>query len=144
MRDEDIYLVDAQVTRLDSCADQVVWEFRSNGTQLPPGYIAEYQPGPFNDFTSGDEFEPGGTAYLVVRFPRVGTVELVETEGEQEFETTYNGRESIDPSDLNHLEEARIIQAPEQSTQWVVGLDSERPFSVDASTDPPKVVLTIG
>jgi hypothetical protein len=143
-RDEDVFLVDARVTRLDDCADEVVWEFRSNGAQLPPGYSVEYKPAPFNDFTSGDEFEPGGTAFLVVRFLKVGTVEVVGPEGDQEFETTYNGRESIDPSDLNHLEEARIIQGPDGSTQWVVGLDSERPFTVDASTGPPKVVLTIG
>jgi hypothetical protein len=143
-RDEQVFLVDARVARLDDCADEVVWEFRSNGSQLPPAYSVEYKPGPFNDFTSGDEIQPGGTAYLVVRFPMVGTVEVVGAEGDQEFETTYNGRESIDPSDLNHLEEARLVQGPEGSTQWVIGLDSERPFTVDASTGPPKIVLTIG
>jgi hypothetical protein len=139
-----VFLVDARVTRLDECADQVIWEFRADGRQLPPGYTVEYAPGPFSDFTSGDEFEPGGDAYLVVRFPRVGTVELTGPEGAQDFETTYNGRESIDPSGMNHLQEARIVQGPEGVTQWVVGLDSKRPFSVDASTGPPKVVLTIG
>jgi len=142
--DENVFLVDARVSKLDECADQVVWEFRSDGAQLPPGYTIEYQPGPFADFTSGDEFEPGGDAYLVVRFPKVSTVEVIGAEGDQEFETTYNGRESIDPSGMNHLEEARIVQGPEGVTQWVVGLDGERPFSVDASTGPPKVVLTIG
>ncbi|MCI0634813.1 MAG: hypothetical protein L0206_12980, partial [Actinobacteria bacterium] len=143
-QEEITFLVDAEVSRLDECADQVVWEFRSNGAQLPPGYSVEYGPGPFNDFTSGAEIEPAGDAYLIVRFRNASTIEVGGVEGEQEFETTYNGRESIDPSDLNHLLEARIVQGPEGVTQWVIGLDGERPFNVDASTEPPKVVLTIG
>ncbi len=137
-RDDDVYLLDVRVTRLDACADEVVFEFRTSGRALPPGYQIAYEPGPFLDFTSGDEIEPAGAAYLVIRFPRTGIVEVVTgPEGEPDFGETYDlGRESITPSDMNHLEEARLVAGPERTTQWVIGLDSERPFTIDASTLP--------
>ena len=51
-------------------------------------------------------------------------------------EPTYTGRESIDPSGMNHLQEARIVQGSDGVIQWVIGLSSERPFSIDASSLP--------
>ncbi|MGH8985337.1 MAG: AMIN-like domain-containing (lipo)protein [Acidimicrobiia bacterium] len=136
--DVDAYLVDVRVTRLDLCSDEVVFEFRSSGGELPPGYEIGYEPGPFRDFTSGDEFDPAGEAYLVIRFRRTGTVEVVvRPEGEPDFRDTFDlGRESIAPSDMNHLQEARIVEGPERTVQWVIGVDSERPFTADASTLP--------
>src|SRR5680860_932131 len=133
--DADAYLVDVRVTPLDLCSDEVVFEFRSSGGQLPPGYEIGYESGPFRDFTSGDEFDPAGEAYLVIRFRRTGTAEVVAgPEGEPDFNETFDlGRESIAPSDMNHLQEARIVEGPEQTVQWVIGVDSERPFTVDAS-----------
>jgi hypothetical protein len=146
--DSDVFLLDVRVARLDACADEVVFEFRSSGREFPPGYQIAYEPGPFLDFTSGDEVTPAGAAFLVVRFPRTGIVEVVDAGGEPDFDETFDlGRESITPSDLNHLEEARLVQGPERTVQWVIGLDSERPFSVDASTLPvplpPDTPLTV-
>jgi hypothetical protein len=136
--DADAYLVDVRVTRLDLCSDEVVFEFRSSGGQLPPGYEIGYESGPFRDFTSGAEFDPAGEAYLVIRFRRTGTAEVVAgPEGEPDFNETFDlGRESIAPSDMNHLQEARIVEGPERTVQWVIGVDSERPFTVDASALP--------
>jgi len=136
--DDDVYLLDVSVTRLDACTDEVVFEFRTAGRELPPGYEIAYEPGPFLDFTSGDEIEPAGAAYLVVRFLRTGIVEVVPgPEGEPDFGETFDlGRESITPSGMNHLEEARLVAGPERTIQWVIGLDSERPFTIDASTLP--------
>lgn len=134
----DAYLVDVRVTRLDACADDVVFEFRASGGQLPPGYEIGYESGPFLDFTSGDEFDPAGEAYLVIRFLRTSTVEVVAgPEGDPDFNETFDlGRESIAPSDMNHLQEARIVRGPERTVQWVIGIDSERPFTVDGSVLP--------
>lgn len=133
----DVHLVDARVARLDDCADEVVFEFRSVEPGFPPGYEIGYEDGPtFVDFTSGDEFDVSGEAFLVIRFERTGTVEVTGPEGEAEFTDTYVGLESIVPSGMNHLLEARIVQAPEGMVQWVIGLDSERPFTVDSSTLP--------
>ncbi|HEX6313156.1 MAG TPA: hypothetical protein VF152_16205 [Acidimicrobiia bacterium] len=136
--DEVAYLLDARVTRLDACADEVAFEFRSPGRELPPGYEIAYEAGPtFVDYTSADEFDMTGGAFLVVRFLETVAAELVEVDGELEGRSTFDlGRESITPSGMNHLQEARIVQGPEGVIQWVIGLDSERPFTVDASTYP--------
>jgi hypothetical protein len=136
--DADAYLLDVRVTRLDLCSDEVVFEFRSSGGELPPGYEIGYESGPFRDFTSGDEFDPDGEAYLVIRFRRTGTAEVVTgPEGEPDFNETFDlGRESIAPSDMNHLQEARIVEGPERTVQWVLAVDSERPFTVDGSVLP--------
>jgi hypothetical protein len=136
--DDTAYLLDARVTRLDACVDEVVFEFRAPGGELPPGYEIAYEPGPrFVDFTSEDEFDMTGAAFLVIRFPNTATAEFVEVDGELEGRSTFDlGRESIAPSDMNHLVEARLVLGPEGVVQWVIALDSERPFTIDASTYP--------
>jgi hypothetical protein len=137
--DENVSLVDANVLDPEGCVDVVVFEFRSDGRQqLPPGYSVEYEDGPFRDFTSGDEFEPAGEAYLVLRFAKTSVFTTPATP-EDEPEPTYTGRESIDPSGMNHLQEVRIVQASEEDEGmivWVVGLDARRPYNIDASTLP--------
>jgi cell division septation protein DedD len=133
---DNVYLVDAAVSDPLGCVDIVTFEFRSDGRQLPPGYSVEYEDGPFRDFTSGDEFEPAGEAFLVLRFLRT-SVFTMSPSPDVEPEPTYTGRESIDPSGMNHLQEARIVQGDEDGAiQWVIGLDSKRPFNIDASTVP--------
>ena len=127
-----MFLVDARVSKIDDCVDEVTFEFRSDGGPLPPGYTVEYADGPFVDFTSGDEFEPAGEAYLVLRFARTGV--FAPTLPDFPPEPTYTGRESIDPSGMNHLQEARIVQGSDGMIQWVIGLDSERPFNIDGSS----------
>jgi hypothetical protein len=140
----DVFLVDARVSRIDECVDEVTFEFRSDGRPLPPGYSVEYDEGPFVDFTSGDEFEPAGEAYLVLRFAK--TAVFAPTLPGAPPEPTYTGRESIDPSGMNHLREARIVQGSDGRIQWVIGLDSERPFNVDGSSlallPPPESTTT--
>jgi hypothetical protein len=134
------FLLDARVTRLDACADEIVFEFGAAGGELPPGYEIGYEPGPtFVDFTSQEEFDMTGGAFLVIRFLDTVTAEFVEVDGEIEGRSTFDlGRESIAPSDMNHLVEARIVQSPTEGvTQWVIALDSERPFTIDASAFPP-------
>ena len=135
---ENVYLLDAVVSDPQGCVDVVTFEFRSDGRQLPPGYSVEYEEGPFRDFTSGDEFEPAGNAFLVLRFAKTGVFAPAPMPGD-EPEPTYTGRESIAPSGMNHLQEARIIQASEEDEGlivWVIGLDSKRPFNIDGSTLP--------
>jgi hypothetical protein len=130
---EDVFLTGAVVSRIDDCVDEVTFEFRSAGTPLPPGYSVEYDEGPFRDYTSGDEFEPAGEAYLVLRFAKTAVFAPPVFPGAPP-EPTYTGRESIDPSGMNHLQEARIVQGPPGVIQWVIGLDSTRPFSIDGSS----------
>jgi hypothetical protein len=139
----DMFLVDAQVSRVDDCVDQVTFEFRSDGRPLPPGYSLAYEKGPFRDFTSGDEFEPAGEAYLVLRFAKTA-VFAPGLPGAPPV-PTYTGRESIAPSGMNHLQEARIVQGSDGRIQWVIGLDSKRPFNVDGSSlalPPPDSTTT--
>lgn len=128
----DVFLIDARVSKIDDCVDEVTFEFRSDGRPLPPGYSVEYGVGPFVDFTSGDEFEPAGEAYLVLRF--ANTAVFAPTFPDAPPEPTYTGQESIAPSGMNHLLEARIVQGSDGMIQWVIGLDSERPFNIDGSS----------
>jgi hypothetical protein len=146
-RPDTVLLVDAQVSK-EGCTDVVTLEFVASGTQLPPGYRAEYVPGPFRDFTSGDEiFQPDGVqAYLAVRFSRTVVVfggPAPDVDDPDPF-PPYMGRESIDPSGMNHLHEARLVQGSEGKVQWVIRLDSKRPFLVDATSEPPRVIVRIG
>ncbi len=131
---EQAFLVDAQVADAEGCFDEITFEFRSDGQPLPPGYAIEYREGPFVDFTSGDEFEPAGEAYLVLRFTKTSVFAPAAPGAEPE--PTYTGPESIAPSGMNYLEEARIVQGSEGVIQWVIGLSSKRPFSLDGSTLP--------
>jgi hypothetical protein len=49
----------------------------------------------------------------------------------------------ITPSNMHHLEEVRHVTSPENSVQFVIGLDEHRPFSVDGSPSPPHVIVRI-
>jgi hypothetical protein len=144
-RPDAVLLVDAQVSK-EGCIDLVTLEFVASGSQLPPGYRAEYMPGPFRDFTSGDEiFVPDGAqAYLAVRFSRTAVVFAGSVSDVDEPFPPYAGRESIDPSGMNHLHEARLVQGPEGQVQWVIRVDSKRPFLVDGTSEPPRVIVRIG
>jgi hypothetical protein len=120
----------------DLCVDRVAFAFETTDG-LPPRYEASYQQGPFNDYNQEYEITPSGDAYLVIRFDKT-------TELGSDGELVYSSRESIEPADLHHLRELRMVVAPEGSVMFVIGLDAERPFMVDGSASPSEVVIEIG
>lgn len=117
------------------CTDDVRFNFASLDVNLPPRYVAGYQDGPFVDFNQPVPAKVAGNAFLVIRFDKV----------QAEFlgRPTYRSRESITPSGMHHLEEVRHVAAPENSVQFVIGLDEQRPFSVGGSASPPHVIVRI-
>ncbi len=129
------FFTNAQVSPSD-CADVVRFEFASGSADTPPDYTIEYQDGPFTDYNQRYEIKVSGAAYLVVRFAKTSNVGF---NGKQSF----TSRESITPSGMHHLQEARIVLAPEGETEFVIGLDSKRAFAVDGAPTPPHVTIMI-
>jgi hypothetical protein len=124
----------ANVSRGD-CTDDVRFEFASGDVDLPPRYVAEYQPGPFVDLNQDVPASPGGSAFLVIRFEQT-----TSTFGGQ---STYRGRESVEPGGIHHLRDVRLVRAPDNSVEFVIGLDQQRPFVIDGAPSPPHVTVRI-
>lgn len=120
---------------LDQCTDDVRFNFASSDVNLPPRYVAEYQDGPFIDINQPVPAKPAGNAFLVIRFEKV--------QAEYLGRPTYRSRESITPSNMHHLKEVRHVAAPENAVLFVIGLDEQRPFSVDGAASPPHVIVRI-
>jgi hypothetical protein len=121
----------------DSCIDRIAFEFDSLERNLPPRYVVSYEPGPFVDFNQGYEITVGGSAYLAITFEKTAATNL-------EGDLLYESQESVEPADLHHLQELRLVVAPEGAVKFVIGLDAERPFVIDGAASPPRVTVTIG
>lgn len=121
----------------DSCVDRIAFAFDSLDRDLPPKYVVSYEAGPFVDFNQGYEITVGGNAHLAITFEKTAATNA-------EGDLLYESRESIEPGDLHHLRELRLVVAPEGAIKFVIGLDAERPFLVDGAASPPRVSITIG
>jgi hypothetical protein len=137
------FLTAVDVTE-EGCLDVIVFEFEEPGVGagLPPGYIVEYQPGPFTVGEGDDaqEYDIAGSAFLVVTLQNASRTIVSETPGQQ---ATYGGPTDFVPGGLNQLQEMLlVVDAPDQ-LQWVIGLGEERPFLVDAAARPPRVTVKI-
>jgi len=132
----EVALLTAVRTGSQPCADRVVFDFDA---ALPPGYVVEYQPGPFTFGESGEPLTVAGRAFLVVRLEPAAGVDLTDVAAPP----TYTGPASITPSGLAHVAEIRRLSDFEAQMVWVIGLDDIRPFAVDTLTDPSRVYLDI-
>lgn len=121
-------------TGLQPCSDRVTFEFRDGA---PPQYVIEYRPGPFSFGESGMPLTVQGSAYLLVQFPHASGVDL----NDPAATPTYTGPDSIIPTGLTHVREVRKIEDFEAVLQWVIGLDSTRPFAVGVLDGPPRVYI---
>lgn len=137
------FLTTVDVTE-EGCLDVITFEFEEPGvgTGLPPGYVVEYQPGPFTvgEGDEAQEYDIAGSAFLVVTLENASRSIESETSGQR---VTYGGPTDFVPGGLNQLQEMLlVVDAPDQ-LQWVIGLDEERPFLVDAAAGPPRVTVKI-
>ena len=121
----------------EGCTDRIEFDFTTLAADLPPKYVVEYAPGPFHDVNQLYEVDVAGESDLVIRFDHTSATNLFG-------ELNYRSRESIQPGNLHHLAELRMVVAPDGSVMFVAGLDSERPFAVDGAASPPRVIVTIG
>jgi hypothetical protein len=127
----------------EGCLDRVAFEFESPGVGagLPPGYVAEYRPGPFfrGEGDEQQELDIAGTAFLVVSIePAARSVP-----GEEGEVLTYTGPTDFVPGNMEHLEEMMLVVDGDGRLEWVIGLDSERPFLVDSAAGPPRIIVKI-
>jgi hypothetical protein len=135
-------LIDAEAGAI-GCLDQVTFTFRSVGDGTPPGYTVQYQDPAQEPFLDGDPPQPisvPGNAFLVVKMNPALSVDPF-AEGAP---STYPGNLSLEYGDHHHLEIVRELTDGKRTVNWVIGLDSVRPFRVDRAGNPPRVTVYIG
>jgi hypothetical protein len=113
----------------DACVDRVAFDFTAKGT-TPPGYTLTYGTPPFSDSGSGAPVSVAGNAFVVVTIkPGYG----------YDFEAgkpTYTGPRSLRIARANHVRAVVETGDYEGVLTWVIGLDSKRPFQVEATGAP--------
>ena len=122
----------------DACVDHVVFDYTAKGSDLP-GYTVSYASPPFTSDASGAPVPVAGSAFVRVKVqPGYG----------YDFETgktTYTGPKSIPITHANYVKAIVETGDFEGVLTWVIGLDSKRPFSVQATGTPRhQLVVTIG
>ncbi|MEX2100155.1 MAG: hypothetical protein WEB19_01960 [Acidimicrobiia bacterium] len=133
------------------CLDRVEFTFRSLGNNtvtgqgLAPGYTVEYAES--NQFIDGGvSISIDGSAWLLVTMKPASSYEL-PVEGappNAKRAPTYLGNLLLRWTEFNHLEVVRRLEDVDDTVQWVIGLDSKRPFVVDAARDPTRISVWIG
>jgi hypothetical protein len=121
----------------DGCVDHVIFDFTGKGTD-PPGYSLTYGTAPFVGDASGAPIAVAGNAFVVVKVkPGYG----------YDFATgkqTYNGPKSVPVGHTNHVRAIVETGDFEGVLTWVIGLDTKRAFSVQATGTPRhQLVVTI-
>ncbi len=125
------------------CLDQVTFTFRSLGDGTPPGYTVEYQDPAQDPIVDGDPPQPislPGNAFVVVKMHPARSVDPF-AEGAP---STYTGNISLEYGDHHHLEIVRELPDGNNTVNWVIGLDSVRPFRVDRAENPTRITVYIG
>jgi hypothetical protein len=123
-------------TSTDGCVDTVTFTFRPSAAPAP-SYRVEYAPGPFSN-SAGEPMTPEGTVFLKVVFQPAWIADLSTVAAT----ATYTGPRIITPTGMQSVRGLAMFEAIEALVGWVIGLDEERPFTVDATAG--KVVIKIG
>ncbi len=121
----------------DNCVDHVVFDFVTKGAGLP-GYTIDYGNPPFTMDGSGAPVSVPGNAFITVRISPGYGYDFVNGK------PTYTGSKNITVTGANHVQS--IVQTGdfEGVLNWVIGLDSKRPFSVEATATPRRqLVVTV-
>jgi len=142
------FLVDASAGA-QGCLDVVTLTFQSRGDGTPPGYTVGYRDPakqPFQDGSPPENIDVPGNAFLAVSVsPALSTDPTVEGNP-----STYPGNLSLEYGDHHHLQivrelpDGKTADGQQDTVNWVIGLDSVRPFRVDRAENPPRVMILIG
>lgn len=114
------------------CFERVVIEFAGSGDL--PGYRVEYRPDPIVDSPRGEPVEVAGDATLVIS----AGAWMPNPEGDG-----YDGPRELVPFNVETILELRQIENFEGMTSWAIGLDRERPFTVETLKNPSRLVVDI-
>lgn len=125
------------------CFDRVVIEFAPGDAPTPaivPGYWVRYTDGPITLGQTDDQFvELRGDADLLI------TVESwmyeVDAAGRP---IGYAGAIDLFPTNVETIEEIRLIDNWEGVQVWAIGLDRERDLRVTVLDDPVRLVVDLG
>jgi hypothetical protein len=140
------FLIDA-TAGAQGCLDVVTLTFNSRGDGTPPGYVVGYHDVTKEPFKDGDtEIDVPGSAHLLVS---VAPATSVDASNPEDPQPTYTGNLSLDYGEHFHLVIVRELPdgkdlAGQDTVNWVIGLDSVRPFRVDRAENPPRVMILIG
>jgi hypothetical protein len=140
------FLIDA-TAGAQGCLDVVTFTFQTRGDGTPPGYIVRYRDATAEPFKDGDtEIDVPGSAHLAVSVAPAASTDTSVPDSPQQ---TYTGNLSLDYGDHHHLAIVRELPdakdpAGQDTVNWVIGLDSLRPFRVDRADNPPRVMILIG
>jgi hypothetical protein len=116
------------------CVDHVAFDFVPKGTDIP-GYTVTYASPPFTSGDSGASIHVSGSAFVSVRIaPGYGYDFLAG-------KPTYTGPKSLPVSGTNHVRSIVETGDFEGVLTWVIGLDSKRPFSVQATATPQRLLV---
>jgi hypothetical protein len=123
-----LLLVDA-VAVAEPCWDKITFTFQPTGANVPPGYTIEYREPPF---VEGDEgqypVETLGNAFLYITFAPASQTDFNSGRPVQ----TYKGLLKLRLEDMRYTELVRkIIDHPDGTQSWLIGLTEKRPFTVD-------------
>ena len=135
-------LIDATAGE-QSCLDAVTFTFQSLGNGTPPGYTVGYRDPAKDPFLDGDPPSPievPGNAFLAVRIEPALSINPFAPDAP----LTYTGNLSLDYGDHHHLQIVRELPDGKNNIEWVIGLDSVRPFRVDRAENPTRVTVLIG
>ncbi|HLM16323.1 MAG TPA: hypothetical protein VK549_00795, partial [Acidimicrobiia bacterium] len=127
--------------------DVVTLLFQTRGDGTPPGYTVGYHNAKTEPFKDGDtEIDVPGTAHLLVSVAPAASTDTSVPDSPQQ---TYTGNLSLEYGDHHHMVIVRELPdgkdpAGQDTVNWVIGLDSLRPFRVDRADNPPRVMILIG
>jgi hypothetical protein len=135
-----LFLTDAVATP-QPCYDKITFTFQSTGADLPPGYDVEYQKPPFTEGPNKSPVETLGSAFLMVTFKPAASSDGRDPARPKQ---TYLGnlRLALSP-DMHHTCIVRHMEDGLGTVNWLIGLDTKRPFTVDAYNNPPRVDVLI-
>lgn len=114
------------------CFERVVIEFAGSGDL--PGYRVEYRPDPIIDSPRGEPVEVAGDATLVIS----AGAWMPNPEGDG-----YDGPRELVPACVETILELEQIENFEGMTSWAIGLDRERPFTVETLENPSRLVVDV-
>lgn len=132
-------LTDLHAAPLEACVDSVALTFRPDVDEAP-GFTLGYEDGPFSEAGSGAPIEVRGNAFLVLRLEPAAIADL----SIESVPLTYEGPRDFEPEGTIHVVQVRLYDAFEGVVGWVIGLDSQQPFTVETGTSPPSITIAIG
>jgi hypothetical protein len=128
------WLSDVRFQQREEGFTRIVFDFEPGDV---PWWTAEYTAGPFSSI--GDEPIPvAGTDFLRIVLSST-TYDLTGAE----VRITYDGPERI-AANTNSVTEVVLIDSFEGVSEWVIGVNGNKPFAVGTLTNPPRVYVDIG